>query len=443
MNVDSSIVVKSDILEKALDLLRNYVLCDNCLGRQFAYLGTGTDNRQRGAAIKLILTMEAHKMLEDGDVDRAKEILMTLAINGKCDAARGVLSQKFPDCAVENLKCEICGDFFENIENVVNRVLEICRNLDFETFVVGSSVHSSILNREDELRSKHDILFGESIKREINREIGKRIHKKLNKKFESKAPDVVILINLKQDFSVEIDVRTNPLYIFGRYRKNLRGIPQFPVPHSGQYSVKDLIVTPVLEITGGSDAIFHPIGLEGRNVKVLGSGRPFIVEVKNPKIRKIDLTRLEKIINDRSNGAIEVFNLRFSSKEELRRLKAKSRVFVNKYRVLVRAQDCVGEEQLKTLEEFFREIVIQQRTPTRFLGKSKDKTKKKVVYSVKANKITNDTFELLITCQAGLFVREFVEGDYGRTSPSISELLGVGCECLEVDILGVEFEPHS
>ncbi|PIU59874.1 tRNA pseudouridine(54/55) synthase Pus10, partial [Candidatus Bathyarchaeota archaeon CG07_land_8_20_14_0_80_47_9] len=45
-----------DILEKALRMLEKHPLCDHCLGRQFALLGHGMGNDDRGKAIKSVLT---------------------------------------------------------------------------------------------------------------------------------------------------------------------------------------------------------------------------------------------------------------------------------------------------------------------------------------------------------------------------------------------------
>jgi tRNA pseudouridine synthase 10 len=48
-----------DILEEALIMLSKYPLCDNCLGRQFALLGYSIENKDRGKALKLSLTLQA------------------------------------------------------------------------------------------------------------------------------------------------------------------------------------------------------------------------------------------------------------------------------------------------------------------------------------------------------------------------------------------------
>jgi tRNA pseudouridine synthase 10 len=51
-----------EILEKAQRMLEKYPLCDHCLGRQFAFLGHGVDNKKRGEALKLLLTMRGHQL---------------------------------------------------------------------------------------------------------------------------------------------------------------------------------------------------------------------------------------------------------------------------------------------------------------------------------------------------------------------------------------------
>ena len=60
------------IVELANQLLQEYALCDRCLGRQFALLASGTDNLERGRALKLVLTAKAHKMILDGNEEGKK-----------------------------------------------------------------------------------------------------------------------------------------------------------------------------------------------------------------------------------------------------------------------------------------------------------------------------------------------------------------------------------
>ena len=49
----------NSLLEITLRMLEKYPLCDSCLGRQFALLGFGMDNRERGRAIKTVFSYES------------------------------------------------------------------------------------------------------------------------------------------------------------------------------------------------------------------------------------------------------------------------------------------------------------------------------------------------------------------------------------------------
>jgi tRNA pseudouridine synthase 10 len=42
-----------------------------------------------------------------------------------------------------------------------------------------------------------------------------------------------------------------------------------------------------------------------------------------------------------------------------------------------------------------------------------------------------------IRCQGGLYIKELITGDEGRTSPSVAEILNVGAKPLELDVLNV------
>ena len=70
-----------DVLEKALELLSKYPLCDHCLGRQFALLGYSMENNVRGSAIKVTLTLQAKDLAKEGNADGVRQ-LKFLAANG-------------------------------------------------------------------------------------------------------------------------------------------------------------------------------------------------------------------------------------------------------------------------------------------------------------------------------------------------------------------------
>jgi tRNA pseudouridine synthase 10 len=82
------------LLETALSMIEKYPLCDHCLGRQFAQLGRGIENIQRGAALKLTLTMRA-SVLTLAKNPKGSRQLRTLASNGFSHDAEETLRMFF------------------------------------------------------------------------------------------------------------------------------------------------------------------------------------------------------------------------------------------------------------------------------------------------------------------------------------------------------------
>jgi tRNA pseudouridine synthase 10 len=55
---------------------------------------------------------------------------------------------------------------------------------------------------------------------------------------------------------------------------------------------------------------------------------------------------------------------------------------------------------------------------------------------------SNCTFYRLQT-QAGTYIKEFIHGDFGRTTPSVGEIFGIGADkvdIVELDVEAVELE---
>ena len=57
--------------------------------------------------------------------------------------------------------------------------------------------------------------------------------------------------------------------------------------------------------------------------------------------------------------------------------------------------------------------------------------------SLKAKFKNSKQFEITVRCEAGLYVKELISGDNGRTVPSISSLLGQACVCKELDVMEI------
>jgi tRNA pseudouridine synthase 10 len=56
---------------------------------------------------------------------------------------------------------------------------------------------------------------------------------------------------------------------------------------------------------------------------------------------------------------------------------------------------------------------------------------------VKVKVLSPKKVEMKIRCQGGLYVKELVTGDDGRTTPSVSELLKNRAKPIKLDVLNV------
>jgi len=425
--------VLDEVLDKVRRILREHPLCDACLGRLFGLMGYGLSNRDRGRALKTLLLMTAYNP-RDGVVDG--DLLVSLCESGFEPAIRLAEKEGINYCPVT---CYLCGGLVSRVGEIAERSLRKALEYEFSTFQVGCHLPDEIVRREEELWTRYGLTLPESLRNELTREIGK-VFQEMSGKEYSTDPELVIIYDAERD---EVEVQPKPLFIYGRYRKLVRGLPQNPWPYRDERikydtSIEELITAPILRATGGTSAKFHGAGREDIDVRTLGNGRPFIVEVRAPRRRRVDLAALEKTINEGSRGLIEVYGLRFTDREHVSKIKALAELARKTYRALVRFEGRVSDKELRSLEETFRNLVVKQRTPTRVLHRRPDKVRNKVVYSLRARRLDGDLVEFVIECQGGLYVKELIHGDGGRTTPNISELIGKRPVSIELDVIGVE-----
>jgi len=437
----------TDILEKAQRMLENYPICNHCLGRQFALLGYGLDNQRRGEALKLVLTMKAHQLALDKN-KAGLTLLKTLASNSGFNMAAEILKRMKKKRSEERL-CHLCSGRFDSVQDLVNRSASQLQQYEYATFLVGVELPTEVEEREDEFKAEFEVKHGESMRNSFSREIGKKIAETTGKSTDYKRPDVVVLVN---PFKEHVSVQVNPVYIAGRYRKLVRGIPQArwlcsrcrgkgcaSCNWTGKMypeSVEELIGGPVREQTIGEEIALHGAGREDIDARMLGQGRPFVLEVKKPKKRFIDLGSLARTINERARGKVKVSNLHFANKDMVRRLK-KEEGAEKVYRAIVEFEKPVQDEKLSQLEKSLVDTVVRQQTPRRVLHRRADLVREKHIYEAKVKRLTPNRIELKLRCQGGLYIKELITGDDGRTTPNVAEIIGVRAMPLELDVLSV------
>jgi tRNA pseudouridine synthase 10 len=184
--------------------------------------------------------------------------------------------------------------------------------------------------------------------------------------------------------------------------------------------------------------VLHGAGREDIDALMLGTGRPFVLEIVEPKVRTIDLCELEKNTNQYGKGKIDVSEYRWSSKNELRDLKSSAERTVKKYKALITFEEPISEKKIKEIEEFFKNRPINQRTPQRVSHRRADLIRKKTAFSVQCSRINETHIEAIITCDGGCYVKELISGDNNRTKPSIAEVIGLEAKCKELDVIEIQ-----
>lgn len=384
-------------------------ICNHCLGRKLSSLVKGEDN-----------------------LDRAEKISEELNIN-----------QNDADCV-------ICGNIFDRIDDelfgkIYNKIEHL--GVEFDTFFVGTSLDKAIKQKDDEISDSLDVVV-EPIKKELNRIIGSEIENNSDKEVSFEKQDIVINVDIRKKTKVRLQI--NPLFIEGKYNKYLRGIPQTKWPCTKckgrgcdecngtgkQYpeSVEELLSERILEVTRGYEAKFHGAGREDIDVLMLGSGRPFVLEIKEPKIRKINLKELEEEINKSAKGKTAYHGLKFVERNRKAEIKVSSPDTYKVYKALVKCDEPYDKSKLKDLEKLDE---INQQTPIRVLRRRADKVRIKHVKELKSEVIDDYTFEITIKTEGGLYIKELISGDEGRSKPNVSEILGVNAVCAQLDVVEV------
>ncbi|MDG6222709.1 MAG: tRNA pseudouridine(54/55) synthase Pus10 [Candidatus Bathyarchaeota archaeon] len=439
-----------ELLEKAQRLLEAQPLCDHCLGRQFALLGYGLDDSERGEALKLMLTMKNHQLALAGKKE-GFSTLRLLVSRGSFEMAAELL-KKMRKRAKKKEPCYLCQGLFESSNILVENALEALKAYEYNTFLVGVELPNIIEEREDEFKALHDVAYGESMRNEFSRHIGKKLSKVTQKLAEFKKPDVVVLV---RPFTGEVIIQSNPLYVKGSYKKLVRDIPQskwFCRQCHGEgcknckgtgkmysESVEEIIAAPLLKKTEGDAVAFHAAGREDVDARMLGMGRPFIMEIKRPQKRFINLKELEKIINEHGEGKVEILNLVSATKADIKRLK-KGEGSTKVYKVFIDFDRDVSDEELLSVTEKLSKSVVQQRTPLRVLHRRADLVREKYIYEAYLKRLAPNRAEMKIRCQGGLYIKELVSGDEGRTVPSVASIINAQAKPVDLDVLNVIME---
>lgn len=425
-----------DVLEVTRAVVGSGSVCDACVGRVFADRSFGLRNDERGKGVRVAVSVA-------DDVD-----------------------YESPDSA----ECWVCegltGRYGEFAELAVAAVADV----EFETYQVGSRVPPLVVENDRLVREDAGVAVdaGESFKSEFNREVGKRFGELTGTEVDFERPDVLLLVDLDaadaDPSRHAVDVQVNPAFVYGRYRKLERDIPQTEWPcrecgGSGKQlgddgeescaycggsgylyddSVEEYVAPHVLRAMDGEEAVFHGAGREDVDARMLGEGRPFVVEVKHPWVRSPDVDALEEAINAAAEGAVEVQDLALATHDMVERVKELDAS--KTYRAEVSFGDPVTEGAFEAALEELEGATVTQHTPQRVDHRRASIDRTREVFEA-SGELTDEMHATVdVHGEGGLYIKELVSGDAGRTEPSLAGLLETEATVTALDVLSVEGE---
>ena len=109
------------------------------------------------------------------------------------------------------------------------------------------------------------------------------------------------------------------------------------------------------------------------------------------------------------------------------------------YRAIVSLERSLPDDHtiLNTIASELTDILIQQRTPIRVAHRRADKIRTRKVLSFKIEKVEPQQITVHLVCEGGLYVKELIHGDQGRTQPNFSDKLGIPAVVSELDVIEV------
>ena len=301
-----------------------------------------------------------------------------------------------------------------------------------------------MLMREAEVATR--LLPGQytSLKNSANSEIAEKIAKASGKKNDQRSADA----SFEFDFTAKKAVaRPVQLYIHGHYVKLARGFCQSrwhcsecggkgcdSCSGSGMNypSVEEEIGKILIPAFGAAGCTLHASGREDVDVRCLGNGRPFVMELATPKKRAADLRAIER--DFQKNESVRAVGLCFVHKNFIDSVCNSH--FEKEYEAIVSADRALTEKDAKKINGLSG-TALNQHTPTRVLARRTDMLRMRTVYKISAQATGDGKLKLHILAEAGTYIKEFIHSDGGRTTPSVSSALNCRAACDSLDVVGI------
>jgi len=370
------------------EILRNYHLCDFCIGR-----------------------------LISNELDLKPSSNLGKKFNSKTKKSK-------------LRKCFICKNIFENFDQVVTHMIESSSSYQFSTFLIGSILKPSVSDNEDIIRSKFKLKGAVNIKNQINHEIGKKFARKTKSKLDTTNPEITLKINFKDN---SCKVHSRSLFMYGRYTKRKRNLPQKQTPckncqGKGCFScdfhglenfnsVEGQIAKFVNGKFNSKQVKINWIGGEDKASLISGNGRPFFVKISEPHIRRLRIKKQNEL-----NG-IKLHDLRQIKNQPIDSVPFRSKVVI------------LVKSELPLQNNLLKKLLIVKNNPL-VIKNQGERIVKKSIYDFKYKKLNSNTLKISMVVDGGVPLKSFIENS--NVQPNVTELLQNRCTCVQFDFKQID-----
>ncbi|KAJ2782248.1 hypothetical protein H4R18_002392 [Coemansia javaensis] len=244
-----------------------------------------------------------------------------------------------------------------------------------------------------------------------------------------------------------LELRRASLFVGGRYLKLERNISQTPFIVDGQrlveLSVAEIIGEPLRALTRSDAYNLVGSGREDADVRMLGAGRPFYVECINPRTTRLAPDQIREVERAlaRSASPVQTRRLQLIAPADTAVIKEGEEHKSKHYCALVWLAQPLSEARVAEINAAARHgLLLQQMTPVRVLHRRAPLTRPKRLLALEIAHIEGHFYRVRIESEAGAYIKEFVHGDLGRTTPSLASLAGTTADILELDVENVSLD---
>jgi len=328
-------------------------------------------------------------------------------------------------------------------EEMVGEAAGLLAKEGIRSFSISSIIPKDWLIREERVWDVAMQPSSESVKNTTNRMIVTLLRKATSLEYKTDGDCRAIF-----DYSTgRVSIQRNELFVFGRYKKLVPGLSQSrwicqkcngkgckACEGKGKYyeSVEERIGEPLKEAAKAGEYVLHASGREDVDA-TNSAGRPFVFVLKNPRKRALDLRVIKETIG--KSGEVSVGDLRVVSRGFVE-IVTESHLDKS-YKAEVEFQKELDKEDIAMIKSLEGKA-IAQKTPKRVAHRRANLVRHRRIKKIDVKEAEGRCVVLVVTAEAGTYIKELISGDEGRTEPSIAGLLSTKAQCKGLEVTEIE-----